>query len=85
MLSDVNMRSDDQAEAEAILHKPLSSDHPDLICTRVVIEQEHPVSNPLPPERVRTKEDPPGPPTIQDPAPPPTPGKVWYRLIFEKN
>ncbi len=78
MFTEVDAWTTDESEAKAAIGKPLSGDHPDLVCVSVHQETEAPIAQPLPPERKNEHGRP-----VQDPAPPPVPGKSRWRLHYE--
>lgn len=77
----------DEAEGEALiaasLGKPLSSDHPELVCQAGAIEHDHPVVGPSPapppnaPQIVRNNRM-----VAQAPPPPITPATLCVRLHY---
>lgn len=81
--AEVVVTSEDMAKAA--VGSTLSEDHADLVCTRYAREQGHPIPQAAPEPRQREKGDPPGIGKIQDPAPDPLPGKVTYRLFYERK
>lgn len=83
MIQSAEIVTESEEVAKAAVGSALSKDHPDLVCTRYAIEQDHPAHQAAPEPRTRTPKDPPGPAMIQDPAPAPEPGAIRYRLFFE--
>ena len=82
MILETLIRVDNEDEALAAVGKPFSSDHPNIVCTRISREQDHPIAQARPAPRPDPK-DPRR--TIQDPAPDPLPGKATWVLHYEPD